>query len=100
MQQDVGVGDLAGERRVVELVHRHGVDAGKQRVAGQSRLEAGAGAVLQHRLHRSRSATEGAKAEAPANTASGPMASSIRSSSFHFAIRSERAKLPTLICPA
>ena len=35
----------------------------------------------------------------PANRASPPRCSSIRSSSFHLAIRSERAKDPTLICP-
>src|SRR3989344_327856 len=41
-----------------------------------------------------------AKAEKPANTASAPIASSMRSISFHFAMRSERVKLPTLSCPA
>src|SRR3546814_21124210 len=43
---------------------------------------------------------EPAKAEKPANSASVPIASSIRSISFHFAMRSERVKLPTFNCPA
>src|SRR3546814_7172470 len=43
---------------------------------------------------------EPAKAEKPANSASAPIASSIRSISFHFAMRSERVKLPTLSWPA
>src|SRR3546814_1758351 len=41
-----------------------------------------------------------AKAEKPANSAWLPIASSIRSISFHFAMRSERVKLPTFNCPA
>ena len=39
-------------------------------------------------------------APAPANTASAPSASSMRSASFHFARRSLRANDPTLSCPA
>src|SRR5690242_8521669 len=35
----------------------------------------------------------------PANRARGPSASSMRKASFHFAMRSERAKEPTLSCP-
>src|SRR3546814_11781525 len=41
-----------------------------------------------------------AKAEKPANSAWLPIASSIRSISFHFAMRSERVTLPTFNCPA
>src|SRR3546814_10209008 len=41
-----------------------------------------------------------AKAEKPAYSAALPIASSIRSISFHVAMRSERVKLPTFNCPA
>src|SRR5690242_4048670 len=83
-------------RRIVAFVDDEQLHIRQQRRL-KLRLEPFARAIMQNDIHRR---TEAGNPPQPANVASSPISSSIRSSSFHFAIRSERAKEPTLNCPA
>src|SRR3546814_2805683 len=74
--------------------HRAGTE---NRSDGSAKTGARAGVENDHAATRPIVA---AKAENPAYSAPTPIAPSIRSISFHLAIRSERVKLPTFNCPA
>ena len=93
-----------GQRARVRRSHRHAAglrDArrGGRGLRGARELSAGAPVSARGRARR-HSARERASAARPANAPLAPNASSMRSASFHFAIRSERANEPTLSCPA
>src|SRR5690606_21090860 len=95
VEQRGDVGRHRAERcRLVDMHHDAGAKDRVDRVA-----ESGAGARVEDD-HAATVPIGAAKAPKPANTASAPIASSIRSISFHFAMRSERVKLPTLSWPA
>src|SRR5690606_5226688 len=79
------------------LIDMHDDARTENRIDGFAETRARAGVEDDHAATRP---IDPAKAEKPANSASAPIASSIRSISFHFAMRSERVKLPTFNCPA
>src|SRR5215469_8170327 len=87
MQKNFGVRHFAPECILVRFVD----DDRREIERGNSLPKAGAGAVLQYRLHRGRH---------PAKEAARPSAASMRRPSFHLASRSERANDPTLSWPA
>src|SRR5437899_11922802 len=87
MQQDVRIPHLALKRILVVLLDNNCLDIQRRDALPQP----GTGVVLQYRLHLRRH---------PAKGAVGRRAASMRSPSFHFAMRSERAKEPTFSCPA
>src|SRR3546814_11729323 len=91
-------GDLA--RHSVErfgLVDMHDDARTEDRIDRVTETRARAGVEDDHAATRP---IEPAKAEKPANSASAPLASSLRSISLHLAIRSERVQLPRLSWPA
>src|SRR5437762_7517868 len=87
MQQDIGVGHLAAERVLVGFVDNDG----REIQLGYLLSQAGTGTVLHYCLHFRRQ---------PAKGAADPRAAWMRSPSFHFAMRSDRANEPTLSWPA
>src|SRR5205823_8078402 len=62
--------------------------------------KAGRGAILQNGLHAEIGGPKGSRTGSRPRTARSPSACSIRSASFHFAVRSDRAHDPTFSCPA
>src|SRR6185437_13093531 len=95
MQQGGRLAHRRRERRIVAFV-----DDGKRHPRQQRRLKLGAKAIaraiMQNDFHRR---TWAGKPLHPANVALSPISSSMRNNSFHFAMRSDRAKDPTLNCP-
>src|SRR3546814_979144 len=86
--------DLVQRRRLIDMDDDPGTE---DRVDGLAETGARTGVEDDHAATVPIGA---AKAEKPANSAWLPIASSIRSILFHFAMRSERVKLPTFHCPA
>src|SRR5262249_1695213 len=98
VQQHFGGAHVRRERDPVCLIDDEDLQP-LGRGCRELRSKPGTRAILQDRFHAPLLLRNIGRASRPANRAFAPSDSSMRNPSFHFAVRSERAKDPTLSCP-